>query len=155
MTTGHILAVRLVRLLHANGWKYSFEHWESRDWQGAPDKDWATHTWTRDGQEIQAFTDFGVFDAINWRPDDGDSFVSTDRRMLAKLGYEATVGLLVAVGAVHAVRSTEETPMGLEPVLPEEFDATVEDRHEHGFTLSARDARAYVALSLSARQPRR
>lgn len=91
--------VRLIRLLHANGWKYTLERCESRDWQGAPDQAWSTHTWTRGGCEIQTFTG-DTFAGINWRPDDDDSFLSTDPRMLAKLGYDGAVSLLVALGAV-------------------------------------------------------
>ncbi len=93
------LAIQLVRLLHANGWKYSFERGEGRDYDGAPDSEWVQHTWTRDGQEVQTFTG-DCYDGITWRPDEWDSFVSTDRAMLAKLGYEGAVRLLLAIGAV-------------------------------------------------------
>lgn len=99
-TEPDVAAIRLVRLLHANGWKYTVEQKESRDWQGAPYYAWNHHTWSRADVTIETFTgDFA--DTVNLSHGGWDDGVGIGQRVIGRLGYDWAVRVLVGLGAVE------------------------------------------------------
>lgn len=78
--------------------------------------------------------------------EDGDDYIG---QWVAGYGYvnvrfpKASTRPLNAKEIAYYRTRVLETPTGLEPVLPEEYDATVEDAHEHGFTF--REGLGYLA----------